>query len=105
MELTFILFPLSFIFSVRHDLRKAQDTKNFKGRQIQTHHKFSLEKKSVLAFVKLSVHYVTKKEKLRKAINYVELFSNEETLIVFFCKDNSASNLRTLNGCSVTRSS
>jgi hypothetical protein len=90
MEFTFILFPLSFIFSVRHDLRRAQDTTNFKGRQIQTH-KFSLEK-NVLAFLKLSVHYVTKKEKLRKAIKYVELFSDEEYLIVVSCKDNSDSN-------------
>jgi hypothetical protein len=97
MEFTFILFLLTFIISVRHDLNRAQETTNSKGRQIQTHHKFSLEKKSLFAFLKLSFHCVTKKEKLRKAINCVELLSDEEILIVVSCKDNSASNYRTLN--------
>jgi hypothetical protein len=46
----------------------------------------------MLAFLKPSIHYVTNKEKLSKAINSVELFSDEKTLIVVSCKDTSASN-------------
>lgn len=104
-EIYFHFISFYIHFSVRHGLRRAQDTGHFKDRQIQTHYKSIFEKKSALAFLKPSVHCVTKKEKLRKAINCVELFSDEETLILFSCKDNSASIYRILNGCSVTRSS